>query len=162
MTKLSEHFTLEEFLNSATAVAKHIDNTPDADQLLDLTVLVEEVLEPLRLLYGNPIKINSGFRSKALNAAVKGSSTSQHCKGQAADIVPIPNIKDNLRKLFALIVESDLVFDQLIWENTWIHISRARKGNRRQILKYIPATGTSHSRYDDISKNWKIRIGYRG
>ena len=84
---LSPSFTLAEMTYSPTAVARGLDNTPDATQLKNLTELCKKILEPLRKEINQPIKVNSGFRSVKVNAAVGGVSTSAHCYGLAADIV---------------------------------------------------------------------------
>lgn len=81
-----------------------------------------------------PIAINSGFRSKDLNRAVGGASTSQHLKGEAADICA--GTKEDNRKLFE-IIRKELPFDQLINENnySWVHVSYREGANRKQLLK---------------------------
>lgn len=92
------------------------------------------VLDPLRDAYGKPIRVNSGYRSPALNKAVKGSKTSQHVKGQAADITG-GNKQEN-KKLFELAQELNLPYCQLIDERgfTWVHISYDKNNVKRQIL----------------------------
>ncbi|WP_226387208.1 D-Ala-D-Ala carboxypeptidase family metallohydrolase [Gallalistipes aquisgranensis] len=77
--------------------------------------------------------MTSGFRSPRLNEAVNGVPSSQHVKGEAADIT-VGNPEDN-RKLFELIRTSGLAFDQLIDERnyTWLHVSYS-DNNRKQIL----------------------------
>ena len=103
--------------------------------MANLENLVEKVLDPLREMYGKPIRVNSGYRSMAVNLAVKGATTSQHLKGEAADITagsPAEN-----RRLFEMLANGGYPFDQLIDEKqyTWIHVSLKRTGaNRRQIL----------------------------
>mgnify|MGYP003538318601 FL=1 len=94
--------------------------------------LIKYVLDPLRSLYKRAIRVSSGFRSEALNEAVNGSKTSQHMKGEAADITA--GSKKANRKLFELI-RDNLTFDQLIDESdySWIHVSFT-KNNRNQIL----------------------------
>jgi uncharacterized protein YcbK (DUF882 family) len=95
--------------------------------------LVDNILDPLREKYGKPIHVNSGYRCPALNSAVKGSKTSSHLKGLAADITVGSPIKN--KKLFDLIQELNLPYDQLIDEKnySWIHISFSKKP-RKQIL----------------------------
>ena len=83
---LSTHFTLTELTRSATAQRLGMDNTPDAQTLNNLRALATNVLEPLRQLYGSPIRVTSGYRSPDLNAVVGGAPSSQHMRGQAADI----------------------------------------------------------------------------
>jgi zinc D-Ala-D-Ala carboxypeptidase len=82
---LSKNFTITEFIKSQTALRQGIDNTPEDKHLEAAKLLFEKVVQPVRNEFG-PTTINSGYRGKELNKAVGGSATSQHCKGQAADI----------------------------------------------------------------------------
>ena len=84
--KLTEHFTLEEMTRSAKASAMGIANNPNEEQTENLKTLCENVLEPLRNHLGRAVVINSGFRCRKLNDAVKGARNSQHMRGEAADI----------------------------------------------------------------------------
>lgn len=84
--KLSENFSLEELTRSATATKLGIDNTPDEEHLNNLQVVVDEIAQPLRDHFGKPVRINSGYRSPALNDAIGGSKKSQHSKGEALDL----------------------------------------------------------------------------
>lgn len=130
-----KHFTLKEMCRSNVAEVRRIENKPDAVQEKSLTALVDNVLDPLRERFGRPVIISSGFRSKDLNGAVGGSKTSQHMKGEAADIYA--GTKEGNRELFELI-RKYLPFDQLIDEKdfSWVHVSyRADGKNRGQILK---------------------------
>lgn len=145
MSNLSKHITMKEATYSATGEAKGIDNSPTDEHLENMNLLAEKVFEPLREWYGKPIKINSFYRSKALNLAIPGSSlTSQHSYGQAMDI---DTISDN-KKLFDYI-KNNLDFDQLIWEfgnesnPDWVHVSYKKTGNRKQILKAIKQNGST-------------------
>lgn len=129
-----KYFSIKELCSSDTARARGIDNTPTTKVELALTNLVDNVLDPLREWYGKPIIVNSGYRSPKLNTEVGGSKTSQHMKGEAADITA--GSKEENKKLFDYI-KSNLVFDQLIDESnfSWVHVSFKPAGNRRQILK---------------------------
>jgi uncharacterized protein YcbK (DUF882 family) len=127
--QLSKNFTLDELLHTNS----HLPNVPTETEIARLTALVINVLQPARELLGKPIRVNSGFRSAAVNKAVGGASTSQHCLGEAADL----DCTDNAQ-LFHLIREH-LPFDQLIWEGgndiqpDWVHVSF--KANRKEVLK---------------------------
>lgn len=128
-----KHFTLKELTRSDTAAQKKIDNTPTAEAVKNLTALVDNVLDPLREMYGKPIYISSGYRCPELNKAVGGVSGSQHKTGQAADINQ--RSREENARVFKLI-EENLDFDQLLWENggQWVHVSfRADGKNRRQV-----------------------------
>lgn len=134
------HFTIEELYASATAKAKGIDNKPNVQQLINLVYLAAYVLEPLRVAMNEPIKISSGFRSRRLNEAVGGVLSSQHCKGQAADLDIGGDMKKG-KKWFDYI-KTHLPFDQLIWEHNakgtyWIHVSFVYPDfgrNRKQVI----------------------------
>lgn len=133
--KLSEHFTLEELTRSATAKARGIDNTPTERDKANLKRLAAEVLEPLRKMAGVPIIVTSGFRCPKLNAAVGGEPTSQHMRGEAADI----KCADN-RMLFAAAMELMLLgkikVGQLIDEKkyAWLHISLPTLAKNNQVM----------------------------
>lgn len=128
-----KYFTITELCKSSTATKRKIDNTPNQEIIDNLEQLVEHVLDPLREGYGKPIKVNSGYRCLALNKAVKGSKTSSHMKGLAADITVGSPTKN--KQLFELAQELKLPFDQLIDESnfSWVHISYSKKP-RKQIL----------------------------
>ena len=130
-----KYFTLKELCHSNVAEIRRIENKPNQQQIDSLTALVDNVLDPLRERFKRPIIINSGFRSKDLNSAVGGSNTSQHMKGEAADIYA--GTREGNRELFELI-RKYLPFDQLINEHdfSWVHVSYRTDGNNRnQILK---------------------------
>lgn len=129
-----KYFTIKELCRSTTAQAKNLENKPDAVQEAALTTLVEYLLDPLRAKYGKPIIVNSGFRCPALNKAVGGAATSQHTKGEAADLDT--GSKQGNKELFELI-RKEFLFDQLIDEKNfcWVHVSYKTAGNRKQVLK---------------------------
>ncbi|WP_281671591.1 D-Ala-D-Ala carboxypeptidase family metallohydrolase [Rikenella microfusus] len=133
-----KYFTISELCASDTARARGIDNTPPSGVTLALTTLIEKLLDPIREAWGGPITVNSGYRCQKLNTAVGGVATSQHLRGEAADIsvgIPAKN-----RQLFDRIVElqkaGQIEFDQLIDESNyaWVHISYRQGRNRNQIL----------------------------
>ena len=93
--KLSPHFALSEFTASQTATRWMLDNTPGPDASAAMKLLCRKVLEPVREHFGKPVRISSGFRSEAVNRALRGSRNSQHVLGEAADF-EITGI-DNLR-----------------------------------------------------------------
>lgn len=137
--KISDNFDLEEFINSATAKKYKIDNSPNDEIVKNIKTLVINVLQPIRNQWGKPIKVTSGYRCKTLNDKVKGSKTSQHLTGDAADIT-VGSPSEN-KKLFHLIVDmyykKDVDFGQLIdeYDFKWLHISNLRKGKpNHQIL----------------------------
>lgn len=129
-----KYFTIEEMIKSSTATAKRIDNTPNQTVIDSLTKLIEAVLDPLREWYSKPIRVNSGYRCKALNKAVGSKAkNSQHLYGEAADITA--GSKEENEKLFNYI-KDNLEFDQLINESdfSWVHVSYREGRLRKQVL----------------------------
>jgi len=128
---LSEHFSLDELTASQEATRHSINNKPSEKVVENLRMLAA-LLEQVRTLLGShSIHISSGFRSLALNRHIGSFDTSAHVRGYAADFTcpafgkPIEVAKK--------IAESNLKFDQLIYEGTWVHIS-CDPQNRRQLL----------------------------
>jgi len=142
---LSTHFSLAEFTKSQTAERKGIDNTPTQDHIERMKILCVSVLEPLRTKFDKPIMINSGYRSPDLCEAIGSKSTSQHAKGEAADI-EIPGV-DNAE--LATYIQDNLNFDQLILEcytgdpsSGWVHVSYVGlHTNRKDVLTYDRTNG---------------------
>ena len=133
--KLSPHFDLNEFTASETAARKRIDNTPTPAVVENLKRLCE-VLEQVRNVLGRPVVITSGYRSPAVNQAVGGAATSQHCFGLAADITVTGMTP---LQVCQAIQRSGIQFDQLIHEfEAWTHISipPLGRGPRGQTLTY--------------------------
>ncbi len=130
--RISEHISFEEAVLSPTAIRNGIDNMPNDQELHNMKLVAEHCFEPLRKMWGKPIKINSFFRSQKLNQLVGGSPSSSHTKGQAIDITT--GSKAENKKLFELAKTLD--FDQLIneYDYLWLHISFKATGNRKQIL----------------------------
>ena len=153
--RLSPHFTLREFEQSATAKKYGIDNTVPSKYVPVLQQLCKEVLEPLRSFVGKPIIISSGYRCNQLNVKVGGAYASQHTLGEAADIqlplTPYTAWDDNKQHTNLEVahkwidwMERNVDFDQLILETSngkdyWIHVScrRNRRANRHQVIRYL-------------------------
>jgi zinc D-Ala-D-Ala carboxypeptidase len=127
---LSEHFTLEEMVASQIATRRRLDNRPDPDALANLR-RVAAVLEEVRALVGAPVIVSSGYRSKAVNQAVGGAANSAHLLGLAADI-NVPGMAP--KALAKMILASNILFDQLIYEGTWVHIGLSTGRPRREVL----------------------------
>ena len=132
---MGKYFTINELTKSATAQRLHIDNNPTQEVKDNLNKLIDNVLDPLRELYGKPIIVNSGYRCTKLDKAIGGAKNSQHLVGQASDIRTVQNTKESNKELFDLIKNSKLPFDQLIneYDYNWVHVSYSPR-NRRQIL----------------------------
>ena len=150
--QLSKNLALAEVTRSETAKRKGISNMPTPEHLENFKKLAENVFQPIREHFGVPIHISSGYRSAALNKAVGGSASSQHCTGEAIDIDMDGTAITNAQ-IFNFI-KDNLEFDQLIAEfpvnsnPAWVHVSYESSGKqRKQILvakkvggatKYIP------------------------
>ena len=133
-----KYFTIPELTASATALREGIDNRPSKCAFHLLHVLVEQLLDPIREAWGEPIVVASGYRCKQLNELVGGVKNSHHTLGCAADII-CGNRADH-RRLFNMIIhmrdEGRIRFTQLIWENDgrWIHISYVPSDLRGQVI----------------------------
>jgi zinc D-Ala-D-Ala carboxypeptidase len=142
---LTENFSLHEMTKSETALRKGMPNEPTEADIANLKLLAEKVLQPLRDHYGVGIKVNSGYRSPDVNAAVGGSRTSDHCKGQAADIeiAGIPNAT------LAQYIKDSLQYTQLILEfytpgipdSGWVHVSYDANNLKCQALTAVKKDG---------------------
>lgn len=132
MGTITKDFSYREFERSEVADAKHICNVITSFEVRDsILALTENVLQPLRDAWGKPLKVNSGYRCKALNAAVGGVPTSQHVKGEAADIAAGDPVK-----LARLAVKLGLPFDQMILYPTFVHFSHRLNGEQRGQICY--------------------------
>jgi hypothetical protein len=129
--RLSESFYLDEFTVSGVAEKKGIKNIPPDEAVENLTALCVHVLQPVRNSAGKSILISSGYRCPELNKAVGGVPTSQHVKGEAADIYCEGM---SARDLFTLIQSLGITFDQLILYPTFVHVSFCEGKNRGMVL----------------------------
>lgn len=131
---MARFFSLYELTRSDTADRMRISNNPNHDEIRRLNYLMDNCLDPIREAWGKTIGVNSGYRCRRLNEAVGGAPTSQHLKGEAADITT--GSMEGNKRLFELIKTLGVEFDQLIDESgyKWLHISCKEQGNRRQIL----------------------------
>ena len=143
--QLSKNFTMAEFVKSDTATKLGIDNTPEGEHLENAKALFENVVQKVRDHFG-PTVINSGYRSPELNEAVRGSKTSQHCHGQAADI-EVPGVAN--AEVAQWIVDN-CDFDQVILEfytpgipdSGWVHVTyKNPEDNRKSVLTAMKEDG---------------------
>lgn len=137
---LKDSFDLSQFTVSQTAIRKGIDNLPTKDEVTNLRRLHKNVLVPIKEKTGAQIIVTSGFRSEALNRAIGGAKSSQHVKGQAADI-----IATNMTplELYERIKSAGIIFDQLIEEfGQWVHVSLSTtpRGQKLRAKKINGAT----------------------
>jgi zinc D-Ala-D-Ala carboxypeptidase len=143
--QLTNNFSLAEMVKSETALRHDMDNTPGEAEIENLKRLAEKVLQPVRDHYAKGVKVNSGYRHPEVNAKVGGSKTSDHCKGQAADI-EIPGVPNaDLAKWIA----ENLDFTQVILEfytqgipdSGWVHVSYDPTNLKKQTLTAVKQNG---------------------
>ena len=129
-------FKFIEMIRSSKANECGIDNWPKDADIMDNIIFTMECLDKIREEYGLPLSVSSGYRCKELNNKINGSKTSQHMKGQAADI-NLGSIEKN-RAFFNWCQANinDLPIDQLIDESkySWVHISFTKENQRHQVL----------------------------
>jgi hypothetical protein len=143
--QLTNNFTLAEMVKSDTALRHDMDNIPGETEIENLKRLCEQILQPIREHFKTGVKVNSGFRHPEVNAKVGGSKTSDHCKGQAADI-EIPGIPN--ADLAAWIMDN-LTYTQLILEfytpgvpdSGWVHVSYDPANLKKEILTATKQNG---------------------
>jgi uncharacterized protein YcbK (DUF882 family) len=143
--QLTNNFSLAEMVKSDTALRHDMDNTPGEAEIENLKRLCEKVLQPVREHFKTGVKVNSGFRHPDVNAKVGGSKTSDHCKGQAADI-EIPGVPNaDLAKW----ITENLDFTQVILEfytqgvpdSGWVHVSYDPQNLKKQSLTAVKKDG---------------------
>ncbi len=137
---LSRNFSLNELTKSQTALRNGLENKPSMEEIVALTVLCNNILQPIRDRYGS-FAPNSGFRTVELCKLVGSSEKSQHAKGEAADIEVVGTDNYELAEWIA----KNLDFDQLILEfynsddpsSGWVHVSHSRtKGEQRHDIRH--------------------------
>jgi hypothetical protein len=145
MTQLTANFSLNEMTKSETALRHNMDNTPGEAEIANLKVLCEQILQPVREHYGKGVKVNSGFRHPDVNAAVGGSKTSDHCRGQAADIeipgVPNHELAEYIAKNFKFTQVILEFYTQGIPDSGWVHVSYDAANLKGQTLTAVKKDG---------------------
>lgn len=132
-------------VKSETALRHSMDNTPGEVEIENLKRLCEQVLQPIRDYFAKGVKVNSGYRAPEVNAKVGGSKTSDHCKGQAADI-EIPGVAN---AEVAKWITENLTFTQVILEfytpgvpdSGWVHVSYDPADLKKQVLTAVKRDG---------------------
>ena len=142
---LSKNFTLSEMTKSETALRLGLPNDPEPEHLENMKILAEKVLQPVRDHFARGVKVNSAYRHPDVNRAVGGSTTSDHCRGMAADIeIPgVPNAE------LAEWIQENCEFRQLILEfytpgipdSGWVHVSYNEADNKKQVLTAMKENG---------------------
>ncbi len=145
--RLQQSFWLSEFLRSDTAQRRGLDNTPNAQALANIKLVLAPGMQRVRNLLLQPVLVTSGYRSPAVNAAVGSGHTSQHLQGLAADFV-CPEFGTPRRVAQCLLEHaSEIRFDQLIWEGAWVHVSFTRSAPRGEVLTahFMAGGGVAYS-----------------
>ena len=145
IVQLTPNFSLHEMIKSDTALRNNLDNNPKAEEVANLKRLCEMVLQPIRNHYAKGVKVNSGYRSPAVNKKAGGSLTSDHCKGMAADI-EIPGIAN---AELAKFIKDNFEFTQLILEfytpgipdSGWVHVSYDPSNLKKQCMTAVRKAG---------------------
>ncbi len=141
--KISEHIAYSEAIASATGERLGIKNVPTEAVLKNMRITAENIFEPLRKHFAQPIRVISFFRCPELNKAVGGATNSQHMTGEAMDLRGTGDVTN--AQIFDYI-KNNLPFDQLIWEfgndndPSWVHVSFSRKP-RKNVLKAVKLKG---------------------
>ena len=126
------NFTLSELVASTTAKRRNIDNTPSIKEADNMMELIVNCLQPIRDKLDKPMVVSSGYRCTELNKLVGGKNNSQHLTGCACDFV----VKGmSVDQVYEFIKNGGFIYDQLIHEGTWVHISYKKTGNRKQAFK---------------------------
>lgn len=141
--QISKYLTLEDAERSTTAKRKGINNRLPPE-LLPYAKLTAALYDQIYDHFNGNVYINSFYRSEALNKAIGGSKTSQHCFAQAIDVEG----KNGVTNAMVLEYAKTLNFDQIInefqdakGEPAWVHISVRESGNRKQLLKAVKVGG---------------------
>lgn len=152
--QLSKNLTLEEVIKSNTAKRLNIDNTPTEEHLYNLQILAERLFQPIRNHFDVPIYISSGYRSRELNKALKGSKTSFHVKGMAIDIDQAGRGVITNKEIFYFI-KDNLEFSELIWEfggdqPDWVHVAYNENALDAEVLRSYKESGVTKYEYFKI------------
>ena len=151
MTKISEHFTLEELTYSKTASAKGLKNEPNAVQTVHLCRLVYDILEPFRLVWGDAIEVTSGFRGfEKIQKLEHSSATSVHPEGLAVDIRPknMSRIKEFKQAFRDYLHETQTPYDQYIDEtrngSEWVHLGHFTVSGKQRLQDLVTTDGVNY------------------
>ena len=143
--QLTNNFSLTEMVKSETALRHDMDNTTGESEIENLKKLCEQILQPVRNHYAKGVKVNSGYRHPEVNAKVGGSKTSDHCKGQAADIeipgVPNAELAEYIAKNFSFTQVILEFYTQGVPDSGWVHVSYDPANLKKQTLTAVKKDG---------------------
>ena len=132
--RLQGSFWLSEFIRSDTAVRLGLDNTPAPAELERIRHVLAPGMQRVRNALQTPVLITSGFRGQAVNTAIRGSKSSQHMQGVAADFISPAFGTPKAVARYLMQRAPDIRYDQLIWEGGWVHVSFTSTLPRSQVL----------------------------
>ena len=147
--RVTPSFWLSEFLRSDTAVRHGLDNTPQMTELQNIRALLAPGMQRIRNTLGHPVFISSGYRSPEVNRAVRGSATSAHTRGLAADFICPGKGPPRAVSRFLMERSGEIAFDQLIYEGSWVHVAFAPAGTRPKnevLTAHFSGGGVTYSR----------------
>lgn len=138
---LSPHFRLSELLVTNAGVRAGLDNTPSAAIVANLKRLTDALELVRSYLFNTAIIISSGYRSPSVNALIGGAANSAHMQGLAVDFTAPGYGRPSA--IVKAIAGSGIIFDQLIFEGTWVHLGLAPQGQapRMQVLTAVFQSG---------------------
>lgn len=152
----SKYLTVEKATKSDTAKKHNVKNSIDIEEHYEnLMYLGCNIYDVLYEHFGSSLCVNSCYRNEKVNNLVGGSSTSQHCKGQAIDLSV--NGKYRNREIIQYIFDNKLDYDQIIWEYgdnvnpAWVHVSLKKENNRKKLTRAVKSGGGTH--YKDLDVN---------
>lgn len=151
--KLSKNLPLHEVIRSNTALRHNINNTPPQDHINNLKYLAQTVFQPIRDHFGKPIFVSSGYRSKALNKAIKGSNRSFHSYGMALDLDQDYRNTNIVNAQVFYYIKNTLQFTELIWEfgddnnPNWVHVAIARGREDEKKIKIAYKDDKNKTKY---------------
>ena len=127
--RLSDHFYLSEFLN----LQKYPDNVPSIQTVGNLAYGCATILEPARMVVGEPLIVTSGYRNERVNRLVGGVANSQHLVGEAADIT----VRDpeKFRCLVDFLSHYKYVDQLLTAKSGWLHVSWSPSRQPRNMVR---------------------------
>ena len=129
--------TIEDLIKAGLDKIEIEINKPNQEVRDNLQELLEHVVNPLLARFEG-MEITSGYRCYSVNRAAGGVPNSQHTKGQAVDVwylAPDRDVEQSVREVYQWIIDN-LIFDQLIVYDTFIHVSyTSRRDNRMQVIR---------------------------
>ena len=147
------NFQYKEFIKSITALRRGIKNVPKESQWQSIEKLVIFILQPLRTRFGR-VRITSGFRSPELCEAIGSSKSSNHTRGEAADIEPLAKnvtLMDILKYTHKNLPHRELIAEY--FPDGWVHVAY-REGANTETLKLKD----EHHNYERVDLEYIVEL----